>query len=346
MSRRFRARGTRVVPALILLLCVFAVAKAQADAPSKPAATAPPVRTWENYYGAWILPDGRSVVVGDKGLVMFSDDKGQTWKRQTKSKNEQLFNLYSVAFTSDGSRGWVVGDGGAIFRTDDRGKTWTPQENKQPAALLKVAVIDANKACAVGEHGVVLCTADGGTTWKLSKFEDFVFFDIAFTDPNNGWAVGEFATTLHTANGGQTWTVQNGAKRTISADPYFAIGFLDAKNGLVTGLNGIDEVTTDGGKTWKAGTMQGDNHSMYAAVRPPSTDDLYLGGADGSIAVYQQGKATPVPTDTSNSITSLAFSPKYDMAVGIAGTILKSDDGGKSWKPAVAAAQIAQAQAQ
>jgi photosystem II stability/assembly factor-like uncharacterized protein len=249
-----------------------------------------------------------------------------------------------VAFTPDGSRGWVVGDGGAIFRTDDRGKTWVPQDSKQPAALLKVAAIDRNKACAVGEHGLVACTGDGGANWKLSRFEDFVFFDLAFTDALNGWAVGEFATTLHTTDGGQTWTVQTGAQRTISADPFFAIAFVNPSNGVVTGLNGLDEVTSDGGKSWKAGTIAGDQHSMYTAVRPPSGTDLLLGGADGSIAVYHDGKASPVQSDTSNSITSLALSPRYDLAVGMAGTVLRSADGGQHWTSANATADIAQAQ--
>ncbi|HZP44491.1 MAG TPA: YCF48-related protein [Candidatus Binataceae bacterium] len=330
MLRRFWVRGTfRAFALFLFLVSPMAARNARADATAN--APDPAVRTWENYFGVAILPDGRAVVVGDQGLIMYSDDRGKTWTRQNLSKDQELYDLYSVGFTSDGSRGWAVGDGGAIYRTDDRGKTWTLQQSKQKAALLKIAVIDSNKACAVGEHGTVLCTDDGGETWTASKFEDFVFFDAAFTDPMNGWVVGEFSTILHTIDGGKTWKVQTGAQRTLNSDPYFTIAFLDANDAVVTGLNGIDALSTDGGKTWKAGTIQGDTHSAYVSVHPASASNLFLGGADGTIAEYQQGRATAVASDTSNSITGMAFSPQYDMAVGMAGTIIVSSDGGQHW---------------
>jgi len=304
------------------------------------------LRTWENYFGVAILPSGRGIVVGDKGLLMTSDDKGQTWSRQQLRKGTTAFDLYSVAFTADGSQGWAVGDGGAVFHTSDSGATWNLQPNKLAAALLKVAVVDAQKACAVGEHGTVLCTSDGGATWNLQKFEDFVFFDVAFADPQNGWAVGEFATALHTADGGKTWSIQIGGQRSITADPYFALAFADASNGLAFGLNGADMVTTDGGKSWKPGTVTGDTRSIYAAVSKPGGGvSLYLGGADGTLGSLDQGKMAAVEGATSNSITGLALSPAFSLAVGMSGTVLRSEDVGQHWSSLTAGAAV-QAQAQ
>src|SRR5438132_4521738 len=84
-------------------------------------ATPQPDRSWESYFGVAILPSGRAVVVGDKGVVMTTDNHGHTWTRQQFERNKKYYDLYSVAFTSDGSRGWVVGDNGTIFRSDDGG---------------------------------------------------------------------------------------------------------------------------------------------------------------------------------------------------------------------------------
>src|SRR5713226_3840289 len=78
-----------------------------------------PDRPWESYFGVAILPSGRAIVVGDKGVLMTTDDGGRTWTRQLLKKGPKYYDLYSVAFTPDASHGWVVGDGGAIFRTDD-----------------------------------------------------------------------------------------------------------------------------------------------------------------------------------------------------------------------------------
>ena len=264
---------------------------------------------------------------------MSSTDKGGTWTRIQLTKDRQYLDLYSVAFTADGSRGWAVGDGGTIFRTDDRGTTWTMQSSAVASALLKIAVIDAQKACAVGEHGVVVCTEDGGATWAVKKFEDLVFFDVVFTDPNHGWAVGEFSTAVRTTDGGKTWNVQTGGKRVVTFDPYFAIVFENASNGLVLGLNGIDMQTTDGGNTWKTGTLPDQHRSFYAAAIVPSggSNVYYAGGEDGMTARIVDAKVIPTATVTSNSLTSVAFSANFGLAVGLSGTIVRSEDGGQNW---------------
>jgi photosystem II stability/assembly factor-like uncharacterized protein len=355
MTRRQFAMAAGVVSAPVFLLCaavalslLSASAEAIAD-PPRPVPQQLPLRSWENYYGAVILPSGRGIVVGDKGIVMTSDDKGQTWTRQQLNKGTDFFNLYSVAFTPDGSQGWIVGDAGVIFHSSDSGATWNLQENKVPAALLKVAVLSPQNVCAVGEHGAVLCTSDGGNSWNLQKFEDLVFFDLAFADPQHGWAVGEFATVLNTVDGGKTWKVQTGGQRNISSDPYFAVAFTDPQNGLIFGLNGAYAVTTDGGKTWKPGNLpDGNKRSIYAAVTIPSGGGaLYLGGADGALGSLQTGKMEAVEGATANSITGLALSPTYGLAVGMAGTILRTEDGGQHWSPVTtAAASLKQARAE
>jgi photosystem II stability/assembly factor-like uncharacterized protein len=328
-----------VVSAILLLCAVLwlglapRLARATAQTAPAPAATAVrlPLRTWENYFGTTILSTGRGIVVGDKGLVMVTDDKGQSWTRQQLHKGPNYFDLYSVAFTPDGQQGWAVGDGGAIYHSSDSGHTWQMQESKVAAALLKVAVIDEHRICAVGEHGTVLCSSDGGSTWKLQKFEDLVFFDVAFTDPQNGFAVGEFATALHTVDGGKNWTTIVGGQRSISADPYFAIAFADPHNGIAFGLNGADMVTSDGGQTWKPGTLGGESHSVFAAIPKPGGSALYVGGADGSIGSVDHDKFAAVDRATSNTVTSVAMSPAYGLAVGLAGTVLRSENLGQTW---------------
>src|SRR5512143_3978637 len=65
---------------LALCLCVcLAILTGTASATSTGAQppAAQPGRSWENYFGVAILPKGRAVVVGDKGLVMVTDNQGQ-----------------------------------------------------------------------------------------------------------------------------------------------------------------------------------------------------------------------------------------------------------------------------
>lgn len=321
------------IPAItagLWLLCSSMALATQGGQPGEGIAS----RSWENYFGVAMLQPNRIVVVGDKGIVMTSDDQGHTWARRQLQKGGKFFDLYSVSFAPDGTSGWVVGDGGAIYRSGDRGSTWTLQKTTTSAALLKVAAVDAQKACAVGEHGAVLCTSDGGSNWNLQTIKDLAYFDVSFTDSNNGWAVGEFSTTIHTADGGKTWTIQGGGERSATADPYFAIAFGNPGDGLVLGLNGTSKETVNGGQSWQGGALPNWHDSLFAAVALPSqgSNDFYAGGENGAIARIENGKVSRVASGTSNSITSLAFSSHVGIAVGLGGTILRTEDSGASWQ--------------
>jgi photosystem II stability/assembly factor-like uncharacterized protein len=265
---------------------------------------------------------------------MVSDNEGRTWTRRQLNKGVKYPDLYSVAFTADGSSGWAVGDNGVIFHTDDRGSSWS--EQKVPAAvtgaLMTVAVADAQKVCAGGDHGVIVCTSDGGATWNLQNIGDIGVFDLAFTDPNNGWAVGEFQVMLHTGDGGRSWKIVSGGDRTKNSDPYFAIAFTGGHDGLAVGLAGTALETSDGGNTWKPVDLSVEHKSFYTAVAAPTpAGAFYAAGETGVATLFVGGKLSQVQSATSNAIAAVAFSEPFGIAVGLSGTLLRSDDGGRHW---------------
>jgi photosystem II stability/assembly factor-like uncharacterized protein len=313
----------------LALLCSVAAAT-----PDAPPATVQPERSWENYFGVAILPSGRTVVVGDKGVVMVTDNQGQTWTRRQLQKGPKYYDLYSVAFTADGSKGWLVGDSGVIFRSDDQGTSWNEQAAPAGAtgALLKIALAGPQTACAGGEHGVIICTSDGGANWNLQKFGDICFFDLTFTDAQNGWAVGEFQTILHTGDGGKTWKILSGGDQMKAPDPYFAVAFGNPQDGLAVGLTGDATATSDGGKTWKPADLSIEHRSYYTvAAVPAHPDTFFAAGENGIGALIAGGQLSQLQTSTSNGITSAAFSDRFAMAVGLSGTLLLSSDGGQHW---------------
>jgi len=263
---------------------------------------------------------------------MTTDNQGQTWTRQQFKQGLKYDDLYSVAFTTDGSSGWAVGDEGMILRSEDRGATWTQQ--KAPAgsgSLMTVAVADAKNACAGSDHGAIVCTSDGGANWSLQKVGDLGLFDLIFIDANNGWGVGEFQAIVHSSDGGKTWKLQSGGDRVKTPDPYFAIAF-SGQNGLAVGLAGSAVQSTDGGNTWKPDNYSIERKSFYAAVSIPTpAGAFYMAGEDGVAAQLAGGQLSQVNTDTSNAIAAVAFSDHFAMAVGLSGTLLISDDGGHHW---------------
>jgi photosystem II stability/assembly factor-like uncharacterized protein len=108
------------------------------------------------------LDEKHGVVIGDKGLILRTEDGGQTWEKVKTNLRE---NLYALSFF-DAQNGYAVGANGTIVSTVDGGATWQDQESNLQINLYAVSAYRKNEAIAVGEQGAVLRTEDGGRTWE------------------------------------------------------------------------------------------------------------------------------------------------------------------------------------
>jgi photosystem II stability/assembly factor-like uncharacterized protein len=105
----------------------------------------------------------RLVAVGQRGHVVFSDDRGASWSQAAVPVRT---DLTAVAFATP-ERGWAVGHGGVVLATSDGGRTWARQ---RPGAapeesFLDVWFADERTGFAVGAFGLLCRTGDGGATW-------------------------------------------------------------------------------------------------------------------------------------------------------------------------------------
>jgi photosystem II stability/assembly factor-like uncharacterized protein len=279
----------------------------------------------------------RVVAVGGKGLVVQSDNAGQSWQSVLVDERKgnpfyQDQDLYDVQFASGGKVGWIVGENGLILHTGDGGHTWDRQESNSDARLFKVAAINDHEAAAIGNRDT-LWTNDGGAHWHVNRFPvDLIFFDIFFIG-HEGWIAGEFETVLHSVDGGQTWQVLRGGKHiSFTSGPYFAVTFKDSSHGWVTGMEGQVMQTDDGGKTWRA--LQGTgNADLYVlnVVGNGDSSSLWVAGDQGKAFKLQDKMVSPVAMPTNSSIVGMAFNGQTGFAVGTGGTMLRSTDGGSTW---------------
>jgi photosystem II stability/assembly factor-like uncharacterized protein len=134
----------------------------------------------------------RIVAVGERGMVVLSDDGGRSW---LQAGTPTSVTLTTVRFV-DAAHGWAVGHGGVVLASDDGGKTWARRLDGQRIAqlvlegaqaagdakaiqdaqrlladgpdkpLLDLLVIDAQRLLAVGAYGIALGSVDGGKTWS------------------------------------------------------------------------------------------------------------------------------------------------------------------------------------
>lgn len=272
-------------------------ASMSAAAEAKPAASD---RLKDNLYGVAFVDPLEGWVVGGFGAIFRTDDGGQTWVPQVSKTTEML---YDVDFVDD-ERGWVVGRSGTILHTDDGGQTWARQQSGVGIEkhLFAVDFVDAQRGVAVGDWGVVLTTTDGGRTWDDHTLErDVILNDVVMVDANTGYIAGELGTLLRTDDGGATWTpLDTGVDKTL-----FGVTFSDARHGWVVGIDALILRTEDGGQTWQV-----------------------LNGSTEIRELEQVGFSSAFENP---SLYAVQVVGDRGVAVGDAGAVFLSSDGGRTW---------------
>lgn len=244
-----------------------------------------------------------------------------------------------LASARAGDRIVAVGDHGVVLLSDDSGKTFR-QARSVPvdSTLTGVSFVDAKQGWAVGQWGVILHSADGGETWALQRSDvsaDRPLFAVQFFDAQHGVAVGLWSLVLTTADGGTTWQtttmpIPEGAKK---ADLNLLGLFGDAKGRLyATAEKGMLLRSDDQGKTWSY-LPTGYKGSFWAGLATPDGGLLAAGLRGSLFRSTDDGRTwTRLDSGGKSSITALARIDKDVVAVGVDGLVLRSADGGASFK--------------
>lgn len=300
-----------------------------------------PVHAAENWVWQNPLPQGNAFndvfaldsltayAVGNSGTVCRTSD-GINWQAQ---KVGTATHLRAVHFF-DASTGIAGGDSGIVLVTTNGGADWVRRSSGQKTSIYDFQFLNSKVGFAAALVGV-LGTSDGGTTWRkllsavpvkalhfanekvgyavsnsnpgrIWKTSDGGeswapqtlppvggLLSVTFSSPDTGWAAGERGTLIKTVNGGAEWTL------VFMSDSYTinSIRLLDPQTGFVAMHALGKEViwgTTDGGNSWEE-------------------------------------KFT---SETYKSLNAVYFANRQvGFAVGQAGWILRTVDGGGSWKP-------------
>ena len=111
----------------------------------------------------------RLVAVGDRGIIVHSDDRGRTWTQADTVPTQAL--LTGVCFF-DAQHGIAVGHDEVILVTADAGVSWQrthyAPEAQQP--LLDVWCGPGGHAIAVGAYSAYFNSTDRGASWNAVRF--------------------------------------------------------------------------------------------------------------------------------------------------------------------------------
>lgn len=266
----------------------------------------------------------RIVAVGERGLVLLSDDAGRSWRQAPCPVS---VTMTTVRF-ADATQGVAVGHGGTVLTTQDAGSSWqlrldgrrlatlareaatTPEAQRDAERLvadgpdkplLDVVMWNAKRLLAVGAYGLALHTEDGGQTWqpwmeRLPNPKGLHWY-VARRQGDTLLLAGEQGLAVRSDDGGRSF-------RPLTS-PYRGSWFTGelAADGstLLAGLRGNVWRSTDGGGSWSQ-LPNPVPATVIAAATQPDGDLLLLSQAGALLRLHgdrlQPLKTPPLPLPT------------------------------------------------
>ena len=128
-------------------------------------------------------------LAGEGGLLLRSDDAGDTWREVAVPYEGSLFGTLPL----EGDALLLFGLRGHALSSPDGGRTWTPLETGIDTMLTSAARLKDGRIVMAGLAGVVLVSGDGGRTFALHGRADRLGVQAMTPTPDGGLALcGEF----------------------------------------------------------------------------------------------------------------------------------------------------------
>ena len=282
-----------------------------------------PSGTTTNLKDVHFPSDSVGYAVGDYGLVLKSNDTGNTW---LTVHTDLALSFKSVFFTSEDT-GYAAG--GSLYKTTNGGANWAEILTDSLNQIIEVYFV--NKTLGFASGNKLYKTTNSGISWTPINLNN-VFSSIYFPSDSVGYFIGgpDFGSPLFkTVNRGQTYTPITNGFQSIKE----SIHFINDSVGYMCGwYNGVLVKTTNGGINWQ----------QIDTINWPQCFDVYFldenvgyyidnGGGTYKIINTIDGGASWTTQLTGNGIWLNAFHYIYlttAITVGDSGTIYKTTNGG------------------
>lgn len=263
----------------------------------------------------------RVVAVGERGIIIFSDDGGKHWTQGSVPSSD---TLTVVKFVSP-KVGWAGGHSGLVLHTQDGGSSWARQLDGVAAAKLS---LDAAQAHFGGKKGVEAETQLANAERNVGDGPDKPVLDLLFENERRGSVVGAYGMILHTEDGGKTWV--SWADRVDNPEARHLYGIAKAGNSYyLVGEQGLFLRSDDDGKKFKR--IQTLYQGTYFSIVSTPTGEVILAGMKGSAFRYNGKTFTAISNPNPVNLTTMIWLADGRLVFcNQAGQFLVSTDQGKS----------------
>lgn len=152
------------------------------------------------YFVTGALAGNRVFAGGQAGLIIFSDDSGQTWHQ---SKVPVSATITDIAFASP-KVGWATGALGVVLKTEDGGESWF----KQLDGLGEIALMNDATQAFVAAQPPGSDEADHATRRAqilAGQGPDKPMLSLLAISETEVFAFGTYRFAEHSTDGGKTW---------------------------------------------------------------------------------------------------------------------------------------------
>ncbi len=316
-----------------------------------------PYPTSNNLFDVKFITPMKGWITGKYGLILYTEDGGDTWEAQESGTEEDLMR---VTFVNE-KTGWTAGRSGTIIHTENGGKKWTTQYNIK-ALPTKIFFINEKEGWVTGSNpvGVVYHTRDNGKTWqKLETGIRRAIGSVYFLNSQMGWIqAGE--EVYRTTDGGKKWEKsklpisQQAVPQPLGRYPggglamnpmgeglgfdwwYGDIAFANEKQGWAVINQWFVFHTEDGGKTWTTRLNTGLGSYGFSHVSLRDAQNVCVSGStiycteDGGKSWQERLGVEPGGSKMLGGVSLVGQSA--GCVVGNNGLIMKTEDSGRNWK--------------
>jgi photosystem II stability/assembly factor-like uncharacterized protein len=232
----------------------------------------------------------RVVAVGERGLVILSDDDGKSWRQ---AKSPVSVTLTALRF-ADAKRGAAVGHGGVVLVTIDGGQTWQLRlDGREAARLARVAAEASGNAERIAAARLL-----------VEEGADKPFLDLELKANGELMVFGAYGLAFASDDFGASWTSMMSRLDNPEGLHLNAVRARGERI-VIAGERGLVLQSDDRGATFRRVDTPYDG--SFFAVELPADGEILLAGLRGNVwQSHDRGQSweqvsCPVPASITGS---------------------------------------------